>query len=184
MLTGTMVPYAGCEMAQLDRKYGFNGNVLQFASPDTANHGVNALKLVYQAAEAFGEMQDRARETEARAKALCESATERMVLANQRAENAERDREALLAHVELKLQEVSQALETARARIGAAEDKAAAAEQRAYAAEVHAQDAEARAQAAEGRAHETKQALALVEDALRKRLLSRQVDFGAASAVA
>ena len=176
-------------MAQLDRKYGFNGqalsdNVLQFASSDTANHGVSALKLVYQAAEAFGEMQDRARETEARAKALCDSATERMVLANQRAETAERERETLLAHVELKLQEVSQALETARLRIGAAEEQAAAAEQRAQAAEIHAHDAEARAEAAEGRAQETKQALALVEDALRKRLLSRQSDFRDASAVA
>jgi hypothetical protein len=181
-------------MAQLDRKYSLSGqafsgeplseNVLPFASPDTSNHGVSALKLVYQAAEAFGEMQDRAMATEARAKALCESATERVVLANQRAENAERERETLLAHVELKLQEVSQALDTARARIAAAEEKVTAAEQRAYAAETHAQAAETRAQAAEARAQDTKQALALVEDALRKRLLSRQFDFRDASAVA
>jgi hypothetical protein len=171
-------------MAQHDRKYQFNENVLQFASPDASNHGVSALKLVYQAAEAFGEMQDRARATEARAQALCDSATERVVLANQRAENAERERETLLAHVELKLQEVSQVLDTARLRIGAAEERAAAAEQRAHFAETSAQAAEARAQAAEGRAEESRQALALVEDALRKRLLSGQFDFRDVSAVA
>ena len=184
MLIGAMVQYRLGKMAQLDRKHSFNANVLQFASPDTPNHGVNALKLVYQAAEAFGEMQDQARETEARAKALCESAAERLVFANQRAENAERERETLLVHVELKVQEVSQALETARSRIGAAEDRAVAVEQRIQAAEIYAREAEGRAQAAEARAQEAKQALALVEDALRKRLLSRQPGFGEVSAVA
>ena len=159
-------------MARLDQRDNLSENVLRFGRPDTAPHGISALKLVYQAAEAFGEMQDRARETEARAKALCASAAERMAFANERAENADRERMKVLAQVDVKLQEASHALHAARLRIAEAEERAAAAEQLAQVAEARADAAELNAQAAEGRAQQAKQDLALVEDAIRRRLLA------------
>jgi hypothetical protein len=62
--------------------------------------------------------------------------------------------------VECKLQDASKALRQAQTRIVAAEDQVTA--------------LEFRAQAAEAQFHEAKQALLLVEDAIRKRLLNAQ----------
>ncbi len=157
-------------MAQLDRKATSRENVVEFARPGSPDRGINALRLVYQAAEVFGDIQDQARETEARARALCQSAADRLKLANERAETAERERSDVILQADAKLQEASRALELAQMRISAAEEQALAAEQRAKAAESEAQEA--------------KQTLALVEDAIRRRLLCMQPDADRVSAVA
>ena len=112
------------------------------------------INLVHQAAEVFSGMEDRARETEARAQSLCKSALERLELAEKRIETVERDRREAIN----KLRDASKALEEAQSRIIAVEDRLTA--------------AEFRAQAAETDAREANQALALVEEAIRSRFFS------------
>jgi hypothetical protein len=102
-------------------------------------------------------MEDHAQETEARARSLCKTAVERLEFANQRTEAAERARRELITETECKLQDASRALKQAQSRIVAAEDQLTA--------------MEFRAQAAEADAREAKQSLALVEEAIRRRLL-------------
>jgi hypothetical protein len=127
-------------------------------SLDTArDQGSIALNLVYQAAEVFSGIEDRARETEARAQSMCKSAAERLKFAEQRVEAAERDRREAIDEADRKLQEALRALKQAESRITVAEEYATAAEFRAQAAEVQAQ--------------KLRQELALVEDAIRRRLL-------------
>src|ERR1700686_1459261 len=146
-------------MAQrnLRASVGRDENVLSFARPSIADSGETALNLVYQAAEVFRSMEDHARETEARAQALCKSAMERLKLAEMRTEAAERAQRELITEAECKLQDASRALNQAQSRIQATEDRLTA--------------MEFRAQAAEAEARESKQALALVEEAIRRRLL-------------
>jgi septal ring factor EnvC (AmiA/AmiB activator) len=132
-------------------------NVLSFARPSVPDSGATALNLVYQAAEVFRSMEDRARETEVRAQSLCRSAAERLKHAEKRVEAAERARRELITEAECKLQDASRALIQAQSRTEAAEDKLTA--------------MEFRAQAAEAEAREAKEALALVEEAIRRRLL-------------
>jgi len=121
------------------------------------SRGETALNLVYEAAEIFRRMEDHARETEARAQSLCKSAAEKLRVAEMRAEAAERAQRELVIETERKLQDASRALAQAQSRIDAQEDRLIA--------------AEFRAQAAEAEARDTKQALALVEEAIRRRLL-------------
>jgi hypothetical protein len=132
-------------------------NVLSFARSSAPDCGAAALNLVYQAAEVFSGMQDHARETEARAQSLCKSAVERLKLAEKRIEAAERARREIINEADCRLQDASRALKQAQTRIEVAEDRLTA--------------VEFRAQAAEAEARETKQALALVEEAIRRRLL-------------
>src|ERR1700694_5517373 len=132
-------------------------NVLSFARSSAPDCGETALNLVYQAAEVFSSMQDHARETEARAQSLCKSAVERLKLAGKRIETAERERREIINEADCKLQDASRALKHAQSRIAAAEDQLTA--------------VEFRAQAAEAEAREARQALALVEEAIRRRLL-------------
>ena len=136
---------------------GSNENVLSFARPSAPDCGRTALNLVYQAAEYFGSMEDHARETEARAQSLCKSASERLKLAEKRTEAAERERWQTILDVDCKLQDASRALKQAQSRLDANEDRMAALEFRAQAAEIEA--------------HEAKEALALVAEAIRRRLL-------------
>lgn len=136
---------------------GRGENVLCFARSSVPDSGTAALNLVYQAAEVFRNMEDHARETEDRAQSLCKSALERLKRAEVQTEAAERARRELIIEAESKLQDASRALEQAHSRIVAAEDRLTA--------------VEFRAQAAEAEAHEAKQALALVEEAIRRRLL-------------
>ena len=75
-----------------------------------------------------------------------------------RTEAAERAQRELIISTDHKLREASRALEHAQLRIEAQEDRLTA--------------IEFRTQAAEAEAREAKQALALVEDAIRRRLLS------------
>ena len=79
-----------------------------------------------------------------------------------RAEAAERAQHELIIAAEHKLQDVCRALEQAKSRIEAQEDKLTA--------------VELRAQVAEAEAREAKEALALVEEAIRKRLLRANSD--------
>ena len=105
-------------------------------------------------------MEDHARETEARAQSLCKSALERLELAEKRIETVERERREAIN----KLRDASKALEEAQLRAIAVEDRLTA--------------AEFRAQAAETDAREAKQALALVEEAIRSRLLTASPKAG------
>ena len=136
---------------------GRGENVPSFRPSSAPDEGATALDLVYQAADVFRRMEEHARETEARAQSLCASALERLRLAEMRAEAAERAQRELIITAEHKLQDVCRALEQAKSRIEAQEDKLTA--------------VELRAQVAEAEAREAKEALALVEEAIRKRLL-------------
>jgi len=139
-----------------------DGNVLSLPRPLISDAGATALDLVYQAADVFRSMEERARDTEARAQALCKSASEKLRRAEMRAETAERAQRELIVNAEHKLQDASRALEQAESRIEAQQDQLTA--------------VEFRAQAAEAEAREAKQALALVEEAIRRRLLSTNLE--------
>jgi hypothetical protein len=91
------------------------------------------------------------------AQLLCKSAAERLCAAEKRIEIAERLRRELITETDCKLQDASRALKQAQSRIVAAEDRLTAVEFRALSAEVEAREA--------------KEALALVEEAIRRRLL-------------
>lgn len=132
-------------------------NVLSFRRHSMSGRGAAALDLVQQAADVFHDMEQRARQTEARAQSLCNSAIEKVRGAEKRAEAAESAHRSLMIDAEDKLRQASRALDEARARLEAKEDQLTA--------------MEFRAQAAEAEARETKQALALVEEAIRRRLL-------------
>lgn len=134
-----------------------NENVVSFVRPPAKAVGADALDLVYQAAEIFSGMERDARELETRALAMCKTAAERLKLAEQRSESAEQSLLEVVAEADRKLIDASRALTEVELRVTAAEEKAAS--------------AEVRAQVAETEAREAKQTLALVEDAIRRRLL-------------
>ena len=146
-------------MAQrnLRASVGTDENVLNFTPRLQPDCGTTALNLVYQAAEVFRKIEDHAQQTEARAQSLCKSAAERLRIAETRAEAAERARREIICEVDCKLQDASRALKQAQLRVEVAEDQLTA--------------MEFRAQAAEAEARESKEALALVEEAIRRRLL-------------
>ena len=132
-------------------------NASSFPRLSISDAGTAALDLVYQAADVFRNMEERARETEARAQLLCKSASEKLRRAEVRAETAEQAQRDLIISAEHKLQDASRALEHAQSRIEAQQDQLTA--------------VEFRVQAAEFDAREAKQALGLVEEAIRRRLL-------------
>jgi hypothetical protein len=134
-----------------------NENVVSLGRPSAPDCGVTALNLVYQAAEIFSGMEDHARETEARAHSLCRSAAERLKLAEERTETVERERREMIEEVDFMLQDASRALTQAQSRCAATEHQLTA--------------MEFRAQAAEAEARKARETLALVEEAIRKRLL-------------
>ncbi len=127
------------------------------ASPAPRNVGATALDLVHQAAEIFKGMENHARETEARAQAVCEDLAEKLQLAEKQRDAAERARREVVNELNGKLQDVSRALQQAQSRIVGAEERTVA--------------AEFRAQAAEAKLYRANQELAAVEEAIRKRLL-------------
>ena len=67
-------------------------NVLRFTQSAAADYGATALDLVNQAAEIFNGMENRARETDARARALCASLVEKLQLAEKQRDASERAR--------------------------------------------------------------------------------------------
>jgi hypothetical protein len=131
-------------------------SVLDFARPSVRDAGQTALNLVDEAADVFRRMEDHARETE-----------EKLRLAEMRAEA----QHELVIETERMLQDASRALAQAQSRIEAQEDRLIAAEFRARGAKVEARNAMLRVQAAEVEARDAKQALALVEEAIRRHLL-------------
>ncbi|MDB5577789.1 MAG: hypothetical protein JWR80_2965 [Bradyrhizobium sp.] len=132
-------------------------NIVSLEPPAPKNDGATALDLVHQAAEIFKGMENHARETEARAQAVCESLAEKLRLAENQRDAAERGRREVVNELNGKLQDVSRALQQAQSRIVGAEE-------RTVAAEYHAQ-------AAEAKLYRANQELAAVEEAIRKRLL-------------
>ena len=136
---------------------GENENVLHFTQSATADYGATALDLVNQAAEIFNGMENHARETDARARALCASLTEKLQLAEKQRDASERARREVVDEFNCKLQDIARALEQAQSRILHAEEKAVA--------------AEFRAQAFEARLQKANRDLAAVEEAIRTRLL-------------
>jgi hypothetical protein len=151
-------------MSQSNSKASVGGDeaVLSFPSPMPPDKGSTALDLVYQAADVFRGMEKHARETEARAQALCTNALERMRLAEMRVEAAEQAQRELIVTAERKLQNACRALEQAQSCIESQKDKLTA--------------VELRAEVAEAEARQAKEALALVEEAIRKRLLCASPD--------
>src|ERR1700744_2426218 len=97
-----------------------NENILEFSrSSSTSVSGAKALDLVYQAAEVFSGIEDRARKIEARAQAACKDAGERTRRAEQRAESAEQSLHKMVADVTSKLQDASMALTNAESAVTA-----------------------------------------------------------------
>ncbi|WP_245286475.1 hypothetical protein [Bradyrhizobium sp. ARR65] len=107
-------------------------------------------------------MEEHARGAEARAQSLCTSALERLRVAEMRAEAAERAQREFVISTEDKLKEACRALEQAQTCIEAQKNKLTA--------------AELRAEIAEAEARQANEALALVEEAIRKRLLCARPD--------
>jgi hypothetical protein len=132
-------------------------NVQSFSRSSARDRCATALDLVYKAADIFHSMEEHARETEARAQELSKNAMDKLRRAEMRAEAAERAQRELIINADQKLQDASRALQKAHSRIEAQEDQLTALELRAQVAEVDARQA--------------KEALALVEQAIRRRLL-------------
>jgi methionine synthase II (cobalamin-independent) len=134
-----------------------NENILRFAQSGATEYGATALDLVNQAAEIFNGMEKHARETDARARALCASLTEKLQLAERQRDASERARREVVDEFNGKLQDIARALQQAQSRIVQAEEKAVA--------------AEFRAQAIETKLQKANRDLAAVEEAIRTRLL-------------
>lgn len=145
-------------------------NVTSFERPDASPRAVAALDLVYQAANTLRAMEDRAQDAESRARLMGRETAGKLQAAEARAEAAERANRDMIAEVDRKLNDAARALEQAHARIQSTEENAAAAERR--------------AQAAEARANKAEETLALVEEAIRKRLLTSRplAEFGLSAA--
>jgi hypothetical protein len=146
-------------------------NLVRFPTSPPKDLGANALNLVYQAAEIFSGIEERARETEGHARAMCRSAAERVQLAERRTQAAENTLSEVVSNTDRKLCDASKAMDQAQAAIGAAEDRATAFELRAHLAEAQLRDA--------------KEALLLVEKSIRERLLSAScANYGSRDALA
>jgi hypothetical protein len=149
---------------ELPQANDLSQKVLRFPPSSSPKHlGTNALNLVYQAAEVFSGIEERARETESHARSLCKSAAERLQLAERRTQAAESTLNDVMKSTDRRLHDASKAIEQAQAEIKAAEDRAAA--------------FEFRAQAAEAQLCNAKQALFLVEECIRQRLLSANCTY-------
>jgi chromosome segregation ATPase len=138
-------------------------NVVQFSADTTQRRTSSALDLVSQVASVIRGLQERAAETEARARALAESAIERLRQAETRINDAETARaqaEDTMAMLSARLQETERELERTQARIVAAENKLA--------------DAEHQVRGAEARAIQAESAVTQIDDAIRAQLLGLQ----------
>jgi len=131
--------------------------IVNFARQPAQDGIPTALGLVQQAAELFEDMENRARETEARAQSLCKTAAQRLRMAEQQRDAAERAHQDAVDELNGRLADMTQALQRAEQRVVAAED--------------HALAAEFRAQAVEAQLYKANQELAAIEDMIRKRLL-------------
>jgi hypothetical protein len=152
------------EMVQRNSRASVGGDesVLSFRPPREPDRGATALDLVNQAADVIRGIEEHARETEARAQSVCADVLERLRLAEMRAEAIERAHRELTVTAEHRLQGACKALEQAQSYIEAQKDKLTA--------------VELRAEVAEAEARKAQEALALVEEAIRKRLLCASPD--------
>jgi chromosome segregation ATPase len=138
-------------------------NVVQFSTDTTQQRTSSALDLVSQVASIIRALQERAAETEARARALAESALERLRQAETRINDAETARaraEETTARLGARLQEAERELEHTQARTVAAENKLA--------------DAEHQVRSFEARADQAEKAVTQINDAIRAQLLGLQ----------
>jgi chromosome segregation ATPase len=148
-------------------------NIVSFpgdARASSREEGSAALDLVSQAAGVIRGIQDRAAESEARAKALAECALEKLELAETRINDAEAARaraEATLSHLIGRLQEAEQELTRTQSRIAAAENQLV--------------NAERQMRAAEARAIHAEKAVSQIEDAIREQLMGLQRNLTARS---
>lgn len=144
----------------------FGKNILSFPTDTPADSRYDtssALDLVSQAAGVIRGIQDRAAESEARARALAESAIEKLQLAESRIHSAEAARgqaEETLSKLGARLQEAERELARTQSRIATAEAQLAKAEQHMRAAETRAINAE--------------KAVSQIEDAIRTQLVGLQ----------
>ena len=132
-----------------------------------------ALDLVYQAADAIRDIEERASTSEANAQSLAKRAIEELQAAERRIETAESGRrvaESQLHEANERLQQAERILERAESRIQALDVERAAAEQR--------------AKAAEKRAAETEAEMQRVEKAIRTRLLRRKDEASSTASAA
>jgi chromosome segregation ATPase len=116
-------------------------NILSFPGAPTRYDGSTALDLVSQTTEMIRGIQDRALETETRAKTLVERAIEKLRLTEARIKSVETARvaaEESLYKVSAKLHEAERELARTQSRIANAEIQLTNAEQRMRAAEVRA----------------------------------------------
>jgi chromosome segregation ATPase len=128
--------------------------------PMATKDGGAALDLIYHAAEVLRAIEDRASDTERRAKEIAEKAIQKLELAERRIQELEVDHQAArdaIAETQAKLREAEKALSLERSRVKAAEDQI--------------RQIELRATAAETSARETENTLARIEDAIRTQLL-------------
>jgi len=139
-----------------------NDNAQRLVRSSEHDDGGKVLGLVLQVAEAFHKMEDHAREIEARAESMRSSTAEKLKHAEKLLEAAERARQETIAEADCKLQDAFRALQQAQASLVEAKDRLTA--------------MEVWAQLAEAEAREAKQTLALVEEAIRKHLLSAHRD--------
>jgi chromosome segregation ATPase len=141
----------------------FGQNILNFPgdTPAASRHdSSSALDLVSEAAGVIRGIQDRAAETEARAKALVESALEKLQLAEGRIHSADAAHglaQEALAKLSARLQEAERELSRAQSRMATAEAQLA--------------NAERQMRAAENRAVNAEKAVSQIEDAIRSELV-------------
>jgi chromosome segregation ATPase len=141
----------------------FGQNILNFPGDTPAalhNNSSSALDLVSEAAGVIRGIQDRAAETEARAKALAESALEKLQLAEDRIHSAEVARELAqetLTKLSARLQEADREISRTQSRIATTEGQLA--------------NAERQMRAAENRAVNAEKAVSQIEDAIRSELV-------------
>jgi len=128
----------------------------------------SALDLVSQAASVIRGIEERAAESEARARALAEAALEKLEIAERRISDAEMARiqaEDTLVRLSARLQEAERELARSQARVVAAENRLA--------------DAEYQLRAAEARASHSEKAVNEIEDAIRTEIVGLQRNLAA-----
>jgi chromosome segregation ATPase len=154
-------------------------NVVHFRADNDAprQEASSALDLVSQAARVIRGIEERAAESEARARALAEAALEKLEIAERRIADAETSRmqaEDTLVRLSARLQEAERELARSQARVGAAENRLADAEYKLGVAEHKLADAEHKLGTAEARAIHSEKAVNQIEDAIRAQIVGLQ----------
>jgi chromosome segregation ATPase len=151
---------------------GHAQNVVHFPADNSPprNGTSSALDLVAQAAGVIRGIEERAAQTEARARALAEAAVEKLERAEIRISDAETARihaEDTLVRLSARLQEAERELARTQSRLVAAENKLAEAEYQLHAAQVRATHAD--------------NAVVQIEDAIRAQIVGLQRNSAARS---